>query len=866
MLCGPEGIGKTSLIPTILQGRPSLIVPIRPAAPTRPFQALGDALDAVLAGGVEQVAIDVAVLLGDRVLVVEDVERADPRTWQVLAALAGRVSLLLTSTQPPPGSPRSLTVLAVEPLSRRAAEGLLRRIRPGLAPGERAAIAHAAAGSPLALAWLPPEGADRVTSAEAQQRRLAEVDDRTADALGRLALHGAPLTMEAIGLNDGTDASHDQVESALEPLADLIGPVVDGTGRVWFRHDTLREHVVASLDADARVRLREDLVAVGPPAESARHLLELGRAEDAAFAAVSGVRALHDPVARAELLSIAVTALGPDAPSRLRLNAAAALIHAGHPVEAEQVAADLKVAHGEAAAEAHLYRAQAALMGGDSKDADRHCLAGLAEVQNPRGEAATRLHVERAVIAVRDRVADPGTGELVERALQVSSRTGVARSRARNVEGRYLSHLGRDGWETAFADAARLAHAAGDHEEECAAAYWRMVAHSYHGQMSAAVALGEEMITRTDDWGMRRWRHAFLGARALHLMSVGGADSDDLQAWERLLHLDPTFRHRVQVEGSLVLAAIDADDLDSARDRMRRMRQVARGGQDLALIASFDAELALATRDAEGLAESVRLISSLTDASAVLVDAVTSAAIHLSVRSGEDLPLPAPRRAEAASSPLRETTAAERRALAAAREHPTAGYHEFVDAARLWDAGGLGRFARRAWLAAAELAVAAGDLDRAEDILDTLVEPVEVTTRRAGLVRRTLQAAQVSDRLTPVQRQVLGLVGEGMSSKAIAARLGTRPATVDSQINAALKRLGCATRAQAAALVRGQAGPQGPVTDLDADQVALIELLREGVSTGEAAARLGISPRTAARRLAAAREARGVRTTAQLLG
>jgi DNA-binding NarL/FixJ family response regulator len=52
---------------------------------------------------------------------------------------------------------------------------------------------------------------------------------------------------------------------------------------------------------------------------------------------------------------------------------------------------------------------------------------------------------------------------------------------------------------------------------------------------------------------------------------------------------------------------------------------------------------------------------------------------------------------------------------------------------------------------------------------------------------------------------------------------------------------------------------------LDADEVALLGLLRDGLSLGEAAAELHLSRRTADRRLARARAALGVKTTAEAL-
>ena len=61
--------------------------------------------------------------------------------------------------------------------------------------------------------------------------------------------------------------------------------------------------------------------------------------------------------------------------------------------------------------------------------------------------------------------------------------------------------------------------------------------------------------------------------------------------------------------------------------------------------------------------------------------------------------------------------------------------------------------------------------------------------------------------LSPRQREILALVGQGMSSKEIARRTGIGEQTVNTHIRRARMALGAPTRAVAAALVSGgQAG------------------------------------------------------------
>jgi len=55
-----------------------------------------------------------------------------------------------------------------------------------------------------------------------------------------------------------------------------------------------------------------------------------------------------------------------------------------------------------------------------------------------------------------------------------------------------------------------------------------------------------------------------------------------------------------------------------------------------------------------------------------------------------------------------------------------------------------------------------------------------------------------TDRLTERQQQILALVGQGLSNKGIAYALGITEATVKEHLTAIMRRLGVATRTEAA--------------------------------------------------------------------
>ena len=78
----------------------------------------------------------------------------------------------------------------------------------------------------------------------------------------------------------------------------------------------------------------------------------------------------------------------------------------------------------------------------------------------------------------------------------------------------------------------------------------------------------------------------------------------------------------------------------------------------------------------------------------------------------------------------------------------------------------------------------------------TLLDERTVTRRRAGHDDPT------SD-LTPSERRVLDLIGEGMSNREIAERLGVAEKTVKNNITSLLAKMGLQRRTQAAAWVAG---------------------------------------------------------------
>jgi two-component system nitrate/nitrite response regulator NarL len=95
---------------------------------------------------------------------------------------------------------------------------------------------------------------------------------------------------------------------------------------------------------------------------------------------------------------------------------------------------------------------------------------------------------------------------------------------------------------------------------------------------------------------------------------------------------------------------------------------------------------------------------------------------------------------------------------------------------------------------------------------ETLCSPRIAATllqRVAALAAERGTAAPVAS-LTPRQREILGLIGQGLSNKEIARRLCIELSTVKNHVHSTLEKLGTHRRAEAVALLRRNDLSEGP--------------------------------------------------------
>ena len=783
---GPAGIGKSHLARHAVPD--ATFVQCLAAFQRQSLRPLSHAMGTPLHGTPEEVATDVAIALSGDTLVIEDLQWADPHTGAVAVHLVGRVPMLVTTrTSTPLDALAGVTTLDVPPLTPDEATELVRRTHGDLAAQGRAALLEAAAGNPLLLLVLPQPGGISPTLGAAVRERLSRAAPGTLDVLARLALHGRP-------------APRHWVASLIS--ADAEGMIVSvDDGHVWFTHDLIATSVLEQLDPVRLDAERRRLVELSDDADAARHLHALGRDDEAADLAERAA-ANADPSARADLLALAVVCRGERASTRLRFSAADAMLAASRPAEARDLVAPIDD-DPLARAGAALRRAQARWLEGRHQDAVTEIETAIAASQGSGTDLEVRAVVERAQYLVRMRVGDPSIVPLADDAVELARRRGVAVAQALEVAGLARSHTGASGWRERFEEAREIATRDGDLEAELAAVYWIVSSLGFYGPMVEAAEIGDEMVERTRRLGAHRWHRHFLGANVVHRFGLARLDDDRIRAIEQLLEHEPTFRNRAQLDLVLTALHCDRDRPDDARRVLDRGRPFVRSSEDAALHAIARSELALQAGDATAMQAAIDEIEAVGTGFFGLNVLLESAAIHLAAT----VPIQRVPRFSAVLTPSLGTVAVERQAfeLMATGDHGAA-WRTMRAAADAWTEASLLRFAHRAYLTAARLALRAADLEAADDLVATTRRLADrmaprVNPRRVDAVVRSIERARARQCLTPREIEVLELVAGGRTTREIADLLGIAATTVDSLVTDAMRRLGATTRLQAAARI-----------------------------------------------------------------
>lgn len=782
----PAGMGKTALVRAALDGRQvcwgagmSMLLP-------RPYAALERATRTHLVGDPEEIAQEVLRRCGTGVLVVDDLHWVHDATVDVLHLVTGRIPLVVAS-RPEGGTiveellTRSdVRTLPVGPLAHRDAERLARRCHPQLDGPAHDALLEAAGGSPLLIEQLVASGATSPTLRAAVAARLGTLEEERRAVLGRLALLGRPATVSELGG---------------EPSSDLVSSGPDGSHQ--FRHAALAEGVAEQLGARERSQLHRQLAAGDlPDGEAAAHHLAGGDpsacivAADRALARTENVAEVAD---LRRLVARAADALdAPDAGSRW-VAALAAMLDAGRwrdvVTDADRLDHDDPIVRSDLS----FHRGRARWFLGDVEGARADFDEAAALVGNHDRVRGSVIATERANLEVRDR--QPGALALAEAAVERAGELGADVAQARSTLGAALLYEGRPEWEPVLHQAIAEAVEAGNAYEEARATYQLVSGLGFHARVTEAVEIGSAQIARTRAAGLGTWTTHFEQATLIQRTALASDPVGVLADADRHLIEHRTFRNRFQVHLSKVVALLDLGRFDEARTAARDFEHDIDLEQDepVSGLAAALAELAWHVDDPAMARRALELGRPVADAYFgfhLLTERTAAYVAHADDLAEPTLPTqamptwwPALHELEG----LRLVRAGERRA----------GAEELRRAADQLEAMSMPRWAVRAGVAAIE----ADPTDRKAPARRRHLVDLARTAGLVGTLRRL--GVPVHAGLTAAEEAVLRRVADGATTRDVAEALGVSPATVDQHIESARRKLGAATRLEAALQVRG---------------------------------------------------------------
>jgi DNA-binding CsgD family transcriptional regulator len=655
---------------------------------------------------------------------------------------------------------------------------------------------RAAGGNPLLLQELAATGDPSPSLKLSFAARLRSLSADAREAAGLLALAQRPLPASVLGGGQG--------ELVASGIAFQRGRSVE------LRHALLGDAMVGQLDdADARDLHSKLAARLRDPGESARHHLEAGERDVALAKARRAAAAATSVRERAEHLRIAALSADGEEADHLRLEAADTLLQASRIEEADEVAQSIAGRTPALRVAAHAMRARTRLQSGDLEQAARE----LETARTLPVEAGSETDLQLKMIQVD--LLFLGEARLDE-ALAIARPLAVAAA-GTPLEPAVLTRL-----------ATLMAELEEPREEWVAIFHTAIAAARKHGQTGLELETASHLVLNLtgEDWPEYRRITEEMARRAQDL---------------RLLEWDRRFRaHRVSAdlhEGNYRHAIDEAERLlTEPLNRVPLNTLLIEYTQILIDLGEFErAEAALARLNAEFAARPrhrgmpswlAAELSFWGGRAAAAFEAAERSLVELGPDPAANAPLVSVTRAWAAvdlgrvPEPAPDTPrydwltragTAETAALIQLRDRPERAAEELLAAADLWAPHFLRHDLRCRW-GAGEACRRAGRTNEAVRIL----EEVEARAERfefaplLGRIRRSLRLAGVrrsaprlaDGEVTAREREILELVGRGLSNPEIARRLGIGAPTVSDAIASASRKLGAKNRAQAAALAR----------------------------------------------------------------
>lgn len=788
---GPAGMGKTTVVRAAVAGRHHHAGSGMAMLVNRRYAALETAVRRRLVGPPDEVADVVLDALDGAPLVLEDLHWVHESTLDVLGMLDDRVPMVVT-TRPELG-PRGdgllgrARVVELEPLSGRTAERLARRLHPALGDEQRKELLVLAGGNPLLVERLVAADetvSPTLTDAVTERVRRLRIEDRR--ACGLVALLGRPVEPEILG-SDFTAPTGD--------LAAIVEVLDDG--RLALRHAALAAGVLSILDPEEVRALHAELAEVLDDAEGAPHAIAAGDLENGVRGALRGADHTDDVIVRAELLRLAAGVVDNDEgrADELHVRAATAFVDAGRHQDGMQEADLVSDRSPHLVADAAMQRARAQWFAGDVEAARAELERAARVVRGIDQEREVRIIVERAYLEARDRT--PGALQWAEEALAIAEASGCEVVRARSNLGTALLYEARPEWEHVLRTALAEAEEAEDAELAATTAFHLMSGLGFMGRCIEAASVAAVQGPRATAAGLHRWATHIEVAALVHRLVLTRDPAALLADAERLLPGNRLFRNRFQLHLARASALLDLGRIDEAAVAIDEFGTEIAAAPDPApeprvSHALLMAELAWHLDDPDMAEEALGRGRAVLDAYFGLHLLTERTAGYVLVAKGRAFEPVLP----TMTMPAWWPALTELEALAAwAGGDLRSAVALLEQTAQQWETMSFTRWAVRAGVLAADLdPVSRGRGRRRREWTDE--------ARAAGLIGTLRRlGAPVNPALTVTEENILRLVAAGATTRRISEEMGISAGTVDHHVDSARRKLGAATRIEAARMV-----------------------------------------------------------------
>lgn len=807
VLYGEAGVGKTALVRAVLAGRGYreggclATLAWSPYLPLR--RAFGhDLPDTTWTGDAEYVAAAVAEALAGETLFVDDVQWADPGSLRVIEVLGDSVPLVLAVRRGDPVAAEVLERLGVapadrldlDPLDPDDAADLVRALRPKLGSTDVQDLVRRSGGNPLLIEELADTDRGTESLHLAVLARCRALPDDQLDALALLTVAGRPLPATDVPGADGL------VEGGL---------AVASEGYVTIRHSLVAEVIgdLISEDRERRCHLRLTEL-LTHPGEVAVHLLAAGEQQAAYDAAMRAVETARTPGERVAHLETAARCVDPETGAEFRLQAAEAANEVDESAKAAALLDDLPD-RDDLRFRVSRQRAIIAYFEGDGTAQRAAMDAQVAAARPGTAEEVVTLAELSFMRLVVDGAYDESVA-LAERAAALAEQVGAGHVAALKAVADSYYLTGDDRWRAAMPAALARARTEGDFAREWRIANNFISAMETYGPQEDALALAAEMRRRCAEMRLLETQRNF-EFREVNL--AGHACRYDLvldQAPALLAARGSAEQYVVDLSFTLASAQFDLGMVDeglaTAEGMLARASERARSSYHLVRAWGF-LEAGLPDR---ALDEEPGFRAAELDQMRIALAGPVFA--WAALETGADAPPPPP---VIPDTGLVSGAGAELAGIAALRAGDPAGAADaFAAAVQGYD--GHRRGVVRAGWAYGEALRLAGDPDAEPTLLAAEADARElglvgVTNRcerslRAMGVRRSAAIARSSDSpLTAREHEIVLLAAEGLTDKAIAARLGIAHRTVQTLVANARRKVGAENRRHLISLITGAA-------------------------------------------------------------